>query len=131
MGILQKFLNWFRVLLGNIPKEIKQKAAIALLVTGTIRTIWESKEVDAAISLFPIGISDEDRAKIAYALTMIEATLTNGMTLVDYIHTLNEVQFKAILIKIASLILAALDDNELKENQYDTAIQVVLSGNKV
>ena len=111
--------------MGWIPRELKQHAETALSVTRLLKNVLQSPVADIIVAIIPTDIDDEIRNKIVSALDKF------GRTNIENIpHSAEHIQ-KAILIKIASIILSELDDNNLKESTYDLVVQATYSNAKI
>lgn len=126
---IQHILNWVKSLFQSIPAELREYAAIALQVTGKIKAVIDSGVVVTIIELTPTDIDDNIREKLSQCLAILTQWL-EVETLEQAIEAMKLMPKKlqnATLIKLASEITACLDNSELKENQYDIAVQAVYS----
>lgn len=123
MNILTKIADLIHNLFSRIPKELREYAEIALSITGKIRAALASDTAIAIDDLIPVDIDGEARIRLIAALDDIIQWL-------HLIKGLPEILQKAVLGKAASHIVAALDGNELRSNQYDSITQIVFSKHK-
>lgn len=116
----------------GIPQEVKEKAEIALKVTRCIKAVLESPVADIITAIIPTDIDDRLKTKAIAALGKVIDRLENPTleSLIEELKRLPDTKRNALLIKIASLLTAELDGNELKENKYDSVVQLVLSSTK-
>lgn len=126
---IQHILSWIKNLFQSIPAELREYAAIALQVTSKIKAVIDSGVVVTIIELTPTDLDDNIREKLSQCLTILTQWL-EVETLEQAIEAMKLMPKKlqnATLIKLASEITACLDNSELKENQYDIAVQAVYS----
>lgn len=123
MSIFTKIADLIHGLFNRIPKELREYAEIALSITGKIRAALTSDTAITIDDLIPADIDGEARTRLIAALDDVIQWLY-------LIKGLPEVLQKAVLAKAASHIVAALDNRELRSNQYDSITQIVFSKHK-
>lgn len=132
MSILTDIFNWIKRIVNGIPKHIREKAEIALKVTRLISALLNSPAFNLANAILSLNISVQDKEKVQRALDIAarELDADNIEQLIQHMQSLPDKVRNAVLAKIASIITAALDENERKEHVYDLAVQAVYSGDK-
>jgi hypothetical protein len=118
--ILRQIGHWIQNLLTGLPDDVKHYAGIALQVTTKLRQLVDSRAVITITELTSTIEDDAIRAAVSACLHSLEGWLE------DIAEAPVKIQ-NAILIKIASEVTACLDGHNLKENQYDIAVQAVYS----
>lgn len=127
---MRKFLN-------DVTPEIQDSVNHALTITGKIRDAVNSKTAIVITDIIP-GTWDNDLRKtlsdgadIAIQKLDIISTCIQKSTLeekvqclVDSLVNVSDKSLNAYLIKLASLLVAHVDDNAKKESFYDTITQV-------
>lgn len=133
MSIFTRFISWFKSIIAGIPKEIREYSAIALEVTTKIRHAIDNPITVSVVNLTPTNIDNEVREKLVLCLDVLIQWL-EVKTLEDAIETMKLMPKKlqnATLIKMASEIVACLDNHEMQESHYDVAVQNVYTASKV
>lgn len=118
--LLRKVLSWISNLLNDIPEDLKHYATIALKVTTAIKKAADSGIVISITEATAMIEDDAIRAAISTCLGSFNHWLENLIGMTPKMRN-------AVLIKLASELTACLDNGELKENQYDIAVQAVYS----
>lgn len=117
----------------GIPKEIREYADVALRVTTKIKQVLDSGIVVTITDITPTDIDNNVREQLSRCIGILNQWLA-VQTLQEAIEKLREYDPKlrnAVLIKLASEITACLDNNTLKESDYDVAVQASYSGSKL
>lgn len=133
MSIFTKIFSWIKNLFNNIPKDLKQKAVIAKVVVDTIKMAVDHPAVMIVTQLTKTPLDNEIREKVSRILETISKWL-GVATVQDIASALRErsaFDRNGTYLKIGSAILAGLDNNSLKENQYDLAMQATVSADKL
>lgn len=143
MSLFKDFWEKLQHLLGIIPAKVKEYASQSLAITTSIKNFLSSPVADVITALIPGAWDDKLKETVLKALEEVLPYLTIVDTCKDQpdvVSMLNcwitevrkqpvQVQ-NALLHKLASLLTAKLDNQELKQNQYDYYIQLLYSGNK-
>lgn len=133
MSFIQDFFSWVRRLIKGIPKQIREYAEIALKVTSKIKQVIDSGIVVTITDLTPTDIDDNIRTKLSECLGILNEWL-EVRTLPEAIEALKLMPKKlqnATLIKLASEIASCLDNHDMRESDYDVAVQSVYSNGKL
>lgn len=126
-----------RKFLHDVTPEIQEKVNQALHFTGVIRDAVNGGLAVAITDVIPGTWDDNIRAAIGSAATAAidklniislcvgKETLEEKIQcLLDALAKVTDVSVNSFLIKLASLLVAHLDDNAKKESFYDTITQV-------
>lgn len=132
MSIITNILSWIGDLFRAIPKELREKAEIALSVTNKILYYTDSDVANFLVSITPTTL--DDKALLAFNSAMKYITNWLGAMTEDEIpgilQNMHPEMRNAALIKMASNITAYLDGNDIENNRYDLIAQAVYSKGK-
>ncbi|MES2773376.1 MAG: hypothetical protein V4722_04290 [Bacteroidota bacterium] len=139
-----KFRSKIKQLVRQIGEVVLENAALALSVTNAIKKFLSSPLGDILTAIIPGNVDDLIKARLVealnYAIPLLEGfdTCSHESTVEEKLACLKiYLQGKypdvadALLIKLAALITKFLDGHQLAQNQYDTAVQVQYSLNKI
>lgn len=150
MSIFRDIVAWvqragqnIKKLFNEIPRDIRDKVQIALQVTTRLKSALESPVADLVTALIPGDWDDRLKKEILQYLqeSLILLSIVKDCAEKDNIgdmvscwleklRDLPEDVRHALLIKLASLLVAKLHGNKLRESQYDLYTQLVFSAIK-
>lgn len=138
-GFISKIKRFFK----RITNVLVVNAELALKVTTAIKEFVDGAAVSLAVMLTKTELDNQLRDKFSYALGVsidalgivtkcskaedLEAKL---ICLVEELKKMNSPLRDAVLIKLAGLLTADLDNKEQKQNVYDALVQGLYSSNK-
>lgn len=131
------FKNWAK----HIPPHIKDYTEKALQITTRIKRVLDGDGVVAINALIPGDWDDKIVAKLKSSLPKIVEQLMDVKgcgtdlqchlsMLLDFIREQAPKTRNSLLMSLAQLIVATLDDNELKESMYDAYVSVGYTAQK-
>ncbi len=139
-----KFRSKIKQLIRRIGEAVLENAALALNVTGGIKKFLQSPLGDILTVIIPGSVDDIVKARLIdalnYAIPLLEGFKNcNQESSIEEKLACLKVYLKskyphvadALLIKLAALITKYLDGHKLSQNEYDTAVQVQFSLNKI
>lgn len=133
----------WRNLFHTIPNKIREYASKSLEVTTALKNMLNSPVLDIVTALIPGTWDDAIRSAMVAALEkslpylQVVDKCKDAATLEEMVLCwLTEVRKmpqhvqNALLMKLAALLTAILDNNDLRQSHYDYYLQLLYSGNK-
>lgn len=129
MSIIDIIRSLIRLIFKRIPKDVREKAEKAKHVVDVIRNVVNNPALVLITELTRTPIDN----KVLECLQEITSWL-GGESIQEIpiiLRGRSEKDRNGTLLKIGSTLLSCMDDGKMKENQYDLAMQAVVSNTKL
>lgn len=141
--MLKALRQQIRDLLKIIPSRVREYASHSLHITTAIKSFLESPLVELGVAIIPTDLDDKARKILLDAANKALPYLTVVDVCKDEPTAEAKIQCwaieikkypphmqNALLAKFAALIVAIMDNNELRQSSYDYAIQTLYTAGK-